>query len=170
VGIAVDVSASMQAAAAPIASAAWILAKATALTDPDSRAATVAYHRSLTAITAPGRTPTRVTEFAARGLGHSLAEAIDALSAGLELARPGRGRLLVIASDGYYHRDEAARAAERITALRTAGCAVLWLAFAPDPRPLPGTTVLHLADPAHAATAIGKAAASALAATATCRP
>jgi hypothetical protein len=170
VGIAVDVSASMQAAAAPIASAAWILAKATALTDPDSRAATVAYHRSLTAITAPGRTPTRVTEFAARGLGHSLAEAIDALSAGLELARPGRGRLLVIASDGYYHRDEAARAAERITALRTAGCAVLWLAFAPDPRPLPGTTLLHLADPAHAATAIGKAAATALAATATTRP
>jgi hypothetical protein len=43
VGIAVDVSQSMTSATAPIASAAWILAKATALTDPDSRAATVAY-------------------------------------------------------------------------------------------------------------------------------
>lgn len=165
VGIAVDVSGSMQAAAAPIASAAWILAKATVLTDPDSHAATVAYDRSLTAITAPGRTSTRVTEFAARGLGHSLAEGIDALCAGLELTRPGRGRLLVIASDGYYRRDEAARAAERITALRKAGCAVLWLAFKPDPHPLPGTTLLELADPAHAATAIAKAATTALAAT-----
>lgn len=93
------------------------------------------------------------------------AEAIDALSAGLGLDRPGAGRLLVIASDGCYRPDEAARAAERITALRRAGCAVLWLAFDPDPRPLPGTTLLGLTDPAQAATAIGKAATAALAAT-----
>lgn len=164
VGIAVDVSGSMRAAAAPIASAAWIVAKAAALTDSDSRSATIAYRRSLTAITMPGRTPTRVTEFDAEGGGHSLAEAIDALTAGLDLSTPGAGRLLVIASDGYYRPEEAAAAAERMTALCAAGCAVLWLAFDPDPRPLPGTTLLELADPAQAATAIGNAAAAALAA------
>ncbi|WP_269853937.1 VWA domain-containing protein [Streptomyces sp. RPT161] len=162
VGIAVDVSGSMRAATAPIASAAWIAAKATALTDPNSRTATVAYHTSLTAITTPGRAPHHVTEFAATGMGHSLAEAIDALTAGLELAKAGAGRLLVIASDGYYTTDEAAAAAERITGLRNAGCAVLWLAFAPDPRPLPGATLLELGDPARAAAAIAKAATTAI--------
>lgn len=163
VGIAVDVSGSMSAAAAPIASAAWIVAKAAALTDPDSRTATIAYRRALTAITAPGRTPARVTEFDADGGGHSLAEAADALTAALDLNTPGTGRLLVIASDGHYRPDEATRAADRISALRTTGCAVLWLSFEPDPRPLPGTTLLELADPAKAATAIGKAATAALA-------
>ncbi|MEU5308801.1 hypothetical protein [Streptomyces sp. NPDC021562] len=165
VGIAVDVSGSMSLAAGPIASAAWIVAKATALTDPDSRSATVAYDRSITAITAPGRSPARVTEFDASGMGHSLADALDALEAGTGLTHPGAGRLLVIASDGYYSSGEAARAAARITALRATGCAVLWLAFDPDPRPLPGTALLQLTDPAQAATAIGKAAIAALAAT-----
>ncbi|MEV0112556.1 VWA domain-containing protein [Streptomyces sp. NPDC050844] len=165
VAIAVDVSGSMGAATRPIASAAWILAKATALTDPDSRSATVAYDYNLTAITAPGRTPSRVTEFAARGMGHSLAPAIDALSAGLGLSRPGAGRLLVIASDGYYRPDEAAHAADRITALRQAGCAVLWLAFEPDPRPLPGSTLLQLDDPASAITANAAAATTAITST-----
>ncbi|GHJ35450.1 VWA domain-containing protein [Streptomyces sp. TS71-3] len=162
VAIAVDVSGSMSAAAAPIASAAWIVAKAAALTDPDSRTATIAYRRALTAITAPGRVPAQVTEFSADGGGHSLAEATDALTAGLDLKTPGAGRLLVIASDGHYRREEAQAAAERIAALRAAGCAVLWLAFEPDPRPLPGTTLLELADPAQAATAIGKTATTAL--------
>lgn len=165
VGIAVDVSGSMDIATAPIASAAWIMAKATALTDPDSHSATVAYDRSVTAITTPGRPPGRVTQFEARGGGHSLAETIDALTGALGLDRSGAGRLLVIASDGYYRPDEAARASQRVTALRTEGCAVLWLAFAPDPRPLPGTTLIELADPAQAATAIGQAATAALATT-----
>ncbi|MEU2734721.1 hypothetical protein ABZ656_04505 [Streptomyces sp. NPDC007095] len=165
VGIAVDVSGSMRAAAQPIASAAWIVAKAAALTDPDSHSATIAYRRALTAITVPGRVPARVTEFDADGGGHSLADAIDALSAGLGLTTPGAGRLLVIASDGYYRPEEAAPAAERIAALRAAGCAVLWLAFAPEPHPLPGATVLELTDPAQVAAAIGKAAAAALATT-----
>ncbi|MFD7169713.1 VWA domain-containing protein [Streptomyces violascens] len=165
VGIAVDVSGSMDIAAAPIASAAWITAQATALTDPDSRSATVAYDQSVTAITTPGRAPGRVTQFDARGMGHRLAESIDALTGALGLDRPGAGRLLVIASDGYYHPDEATRASQRITALRTDGCAVLWLAFAPDPHPLPGATLIELADPAQAATAIGQAAIAALATT-----
>ncbi|MFI2030549.1 hypothetical protein [Streptomyces buecherae] len=167
VGIAVDVSGSMNTAAKPMASAAWIVAKAAALTDPASGTATVAYDHSVTAIIPPGRPPRHVTEFTARGFGHSLAESIDSLSASLDLLTPGAGRLLVIASDGRYRVTEAARATERLAALRMAGCAVLWLAFAPHPRPLPGATLLELAEPAGAATAIGKAAVAALAATGT---
>ncbi|GGO99386.1 hypothetical protein [Wenjunlia tyrosinilytica] len=70
----------------------------------------------------------------------------------------------MIASDCHYRRDEAANAAQRITALRKTGCAVLWLAFEPDPRPLPGTTALELTDPAQASAAIAKTATAALAA------
>lgn len=164
-GVAVDVSGSMGAATAPIASAAWILAQAAAATDPHSRTATVAYDYRLAAITRPGRAPAQVSDFAATGGGHDLAGAIDALDGGLELTRPGTGRLLVIASDGYYFGDEAAEAAARITRLARHGCAVLWLAFAPDPAVLPGAHLVQLTDPAAAITEIGKAAAAALSAT-----
>ncbi|MCX5206902.1 VWA domain-containing protein [Streptomyces sp. NBC_00237] len=167
VGIAVDVSGSMQDAADPMASAAWILAKATALTDPDSRSATIAYDRTLTALTFPGGAPAQVTTFQATGGGHRLAETVDALDAVLELSRPGTGRLLVIASDGWYAPDEAARAAARLTHLHRAGCAVLWLGFDEDTRPLPGATLLNLTHPAQAIPAITRAATAALAATRT---
>jgi hypothetical protein len=166
-GIAVDVSGSMGAATAPIASAAWILAKAAASTDPDSKTATVAYDARLAAITQPGRALNHVSEFAALDGGHDLAGAIDALDGGLELTRPGTGRLLVIASDGYYFGDEAAEAAARITRLIHHGCAVLWLAFAPDPTPLPGAALVQLTDPARTTDEIGKAATHALISVAT---
>ncbi|MEY9936989.1 hypothetical protein [Streptacidiphilus sp. MAP5-3] len=162
VGVAVDISGSMAAATAPIASAAWILAKATALTDPASRAATVAYDSHLTAVTAPGRTPTQVSEFTATGAGHSLAEAIDALTAGLDLTHPGSARLLVIASDARYHPDETTRATKRINHLNTSGCAVLWLTFHQNTTPPPGVTLLELANPADAINAIAHAAITAL--------
>ena len=42
------------------------------------------------------------------------------------------------------------------------GCAILWLAFAPGPTPLPGTTALILTDPTAAHPAIAKAATTAL--------
>ncbi|MCU4750049.1 VWA domain-containing protein [Streptomyces sp. G-5] len=158
VGIALDVSGSMHAATEPIASAAWILARATALTDPDSRTAAIAFHTTLTAVTAPGRKPRHVTQLNADGREHNLAEAIDALTAGLDLHTPGAGRLLVIASDGKYPPPERERATTRITALNNHGCPVLWLAFAPNPRPLPGTTLIHLTTPAEAIPTIAKAA------------
>ena len=104
-----------------------------------------------------------MAEFDADGFGHDLAGAIDALDGGLHLTRPGTGRLLVIASDGAYHESEASAAAERVTRLINHGCAVLWLAFAPDPQILPGATALILTDPATAADAIAKAAARAIA-------
>jgi hypothetical protein len=155
----------MGAATGPIASAAWILARACALTDPEARSATVAYGRSLNPITAPGRVPKKVTEFDATATGHDIGGAIDALAAGVGLARPGAARLLVIASDGYYRNEERAAGTARVARLRAAGCAMLWLAFAPDPTPFPGITVLELTDPAQAATAIGQAATRVLAAT-----
>lgn len=163
VGIAIDVSSSMKKAAAPIASAAWIIANAAARTGPDSRTATVAFDGALTAITAPGRKPKQVTQFTANGRGHRLADAIDALNAGVGLTTPGAGRLLVIASDGYYLRPGREAAAQRIAELADSGCAVLWLAFAPKAAPLPGAVYLELTDPADAVTAIGKAATRAVA-------
>jgi hypothetical protein len=162
VGIAVDVSGSMGAAAGPMASAAWIVARAAALADPESRTAAIAFDWTLTAVTAPGRAPAKVTEFTAEGIGHRLAEATDALGAALGLDRPGTGRLLVIASDGYYSDYEAAQAAGRIAALAATGCAVLWLAFAPDPEPLPGAVLVELTDPATAPAVIAKAATAAI--------
>ena len=167
VGIAVDVSGSMSALAGPIASAAWILAKATAMTDPDSRTATVAYDESLTAITRPGRAPERATVFEAAGGGHALGDAIDALDASLQLTRPGAGRLLVIASDGHYQRHETAAAAWRIKELTESGCAVIQIAFKHGwfANAIPGATFLLLDDPATAPEEIAKAATAAIAAT-----
>ncbi|MGH4029325.1 hypothetical protein ACQB60_10365 [Actinomycetota bacterium Odt1-20B] len=165
VGIAVDVSGSMYEATGPIASAAWILSRATALTDPDSASATVAFDEAVTAITTPHRAPTQVATFTARGNYEALTEAIDALTGGLALNTPGAGRLLVIASDGCLPARQARTAADRIQSLRTAGCPVLWLAFTALTFPLPGTTVIRLKDPTQAAPVIAKAATAALAAT-----
>ncbi|MFC8857959.1 hypothetical protein ACFT5D_33445, partial [Streptomyces sp. NPDC057144] len=163
VGIAVDVSGSMRAACAPVASAAWIVARAAALTDPDSRTATIAYDRHLTALTRPThRAPERVTTFDATGGHHNLGDAIDALDHGLELSRPGAGRLLVIVTDARYGRDETAQAVTRVKQLTTAGCAVLQLTLTDKSRHLPGTTLLHLPQPSSAPAAIAKAATDAI--------
>ncbi|GAA2678113.1 hypothetical protein GCM10010400_46560 [Streptomyces aculeolatus] len=163
VGIAVDVSGSMSAACAPVASAAWIVARAAALTDPDSRTATVAYDRDLTALTRPThRAPQRVTTFNANGGNHNLGDAIDALDHGLELSRPGTGRLLVIVTDARYGSDETAQAVTRVKQLTTAGCAVLQLTLTAKSHHLPGTTLLHLPQPSSAPAAIATAATDAI--------
>ncbi|MEV3898386.1 hypothetical protein [Streptomyces anulatus] len=163
VGIAVDVSGSMSAACKPVASAAWIVARAAALTDPDSRTATIAYDRHLTALTRPThRAPERVTTFDATGGAHNLSAAIDALDHGLELSRGGTGRLLVIVTDAVYTADETAAAVTRVKQLATAGCAVLQLTLTAESRHLPGTTLLHLPRPSSAPAAIAAAATDAI--------
>ncbi|MGV9268349.1 hypothetical protein ACWDRR_27205 [Kitasatospora sp. NPDC003701] len=163
VGIAVDVSGSMSAACGPVASAAWIVARAAALTGPDSRTATVAYDRHLTALTRPThRAPERVTTFNARGGSHNLGDAIDALDHGLDLGRPGAGRLLVIVTDARYGSDETAQAVTRVKRLTAAGCAVLQLTLTAESLHLPGTTLLHLPRPSSAPVAIAKAATDAI--------
>ncbi|MZE68751.1 hypothetical protein [Streptomyces sp. SID5789] len=163
VAIAVDVSGSMRAACKPVASAAWIVARAAALTDPDSRTATIAYDRHLTALTRPThRAPERVTTFDATGGHHNLGDAIDALDHGLELSRPGAGRLLVIVTDAHYGSAETTQAVTRIKQLTTAGCAVLQLTLTAESRHLPGTTLLHLPQPSSAPAAIATAATDAI--------
>ncbi|MEU5626237.1 hypothetical protein [Streptomyces tendae] len=163
VGIAVDVSGSMRAACKPVASAAWIVARAAALTGPDSRTATIAYDRHLTALTRPThRAPERVTTFDATGGHHNLGDAIDALDHGLELSRPGAGRLLVIVTDAHYGSAETTQAVTRVKQLTTAGCAVLQLTLTDKSRHLPGTTLLHLPQPSSAPAAIAKAATDAI--------
>ncbi|MYS36700.1 hypothetical protein K388_02709 [Streptomyces sp. KhCrAH-43] len=162
-GIAVDVSGSMSAACAPVASAAWIVARAAALTDPDSLTATIAYDTHLTALTRPThRAPERVTTFGANGTSHNLANALDALDHGLELSRPGAGRLLVIVTDAKYTPDETAQAVTRVKHLTTAGCAVLQVTLTKKSRHLPGTTLLHLPKPSSAPAAIATAATDAI--------
>ncbi|MEU4113287.1 hypothetical protein AB0F71_02145 [Kitasatospora sp. NPDC028055] len=163
VGIAVDVSGSMRAACGPVASAAWIVARAAALTGPDSRTATVAYDYDLTALTRPThRAPDRVTQFVANGASHNLGDALDALDHGLDLSHPGTGRLLVVVTDAKYTPDETAEAVTRINRLTNAGCAVLQLTLTKDSLHLPGTTLLHLTRPASAPAAIAQAATDAI--------
>ncbi|WP_395110219.1 vWA domain-containing protein [Actinomadura sp. SCN-SB] len=160
VGIACDVSRSMRRFAAPVASAAWIMARATGHV-PDARSATVIFGATVRPVTRPGRTPARVHEFDADDGCHAFAEAVDALDAALDLSRPGTARLLVVVSDGVFSDTEGRHGQQRITRLTRSGCAVLWLALGLAV-PMDGTEPVLLDDPADAATTIGQAAARAL--------
>ena len=62
VGIACDISGSMGAFTGPVASAAWILARAAGHL-PSARTATVLFGKGVHALTRPGETPAQVTDF-----------------------------------------------------------------------------------------------------------
>jgi hypothetical protein len=162
-GIACDVSASMAALAKPVASAAWILARAAAHV-PDARSATVVFGESVHPITYPRAVPARVQEFTARARTEEFCDAIDALDAALSLSHSGAARLLVVVSDGHFRSRQRVCGQERIARLTKAGCAVLWLALGTGDTPLDGVHTVTLATPADAIGAIAKAAARALAA------
>ncbi|NKY33841.1 VWA domain-containing protein [Nocardia speluncae] len=163
VGIACDVSSSMGAYAAPVASAAWIIARAAELATMPADTATVTFGASVKPITYPGTAPARVTEFSCPDYLHVIDTAVEALDGALDLARPGATRLLVIISDGHYSGPNRYRAQQRVDALHAAGCAVLWLAPADsDPDPLSGVNVHLVTDPAATAAAIGRAATAAV--------
>jgi hypothetical protein len=165
-GIACDVSGSMDAFAGPVASTAWILAHAAGHTRVPATTAAVIFGRYVRAIHAPGETPAEVTEFLATDNYEHADKAIDALDGALDLTRPGAARLLVIVSDGQYRPDPRREAQTRVNRLVAAGCGVLWLAPAHAPTdPLRGVTVAALSDPAATARAIGRAATTALRAT-----
>jgi VWA domain-containing protein len=162
-GIACDVSGSMDAFAGPVASTAWILAHAAAHTRVPATTAAVIFGRYVRAIHAPGECPAEVTEFLATDNYEHADKAIDALDGALDLARPGAARLLVIVSDGQYRPDPRREAQLRVNRLTAARCGVLWLAPAHAPTdPLRGVTVAALSDPAATARAIGRAATTAL--------
>jgi uncharacterized protein with von Willebrand factor type A (vWA) domain len=160
-GVACDVSGSMTAYVGPVASAAWILAHATAHTRIPATTATVTFGAHVHAITHPGRLPNLVSEFNALDDDERVDTAIDALDGALGLARPGAARLLVIVSDGHFRPDRRSRGQARTDRLRAAGCGVLWLA-PHHSAPFDRVQVLELADPAAAAQAIARAATAAL--------
>jgi hypothetical protein len=167
VGIAVDVSGSMKRVTGSIASAAWILARAVADTDPASKAATVAFGEHVTAITKPGTAPEHVTEFEAHCITEEFTRAVNALDLELGLSKAGAARLLIVVSDGVFRTDQATEGRTQLKALVSAGCAVLWLTLgtARAAREVGGIRFLTLPAPASAATEIGKAAVAALTAT-----
>jgi hypothetical protein len=151
--------------AGPVASAAWILARAAHLTTVPATTATVIFGHTVRPVTHPGTTPAHVTEFDASDRWENVPTAIDALDAALGLSRPGAARLLVIVSDGQFRPDPRRDGQARITRLLAAGCAVLWLAPDGYIEPLTGATVHRLTDPTTTADAIGRAATTALRAT-----
>jgi len=162
VGIACDVSGSMMAFTGPVASAAWILARATA-SIPAAATATVTYGDTARALTYPGHAPARVSEFTATACYEDFRGAIDALDGALDLSRPGTARLLVIISDGEYKDTQHADGQQRTTRLAAAGCGILWLApDKPGNTPVTGAQVITLTDPAGTAAAIAAAATRAL--------
>jgi hypothetical protein len=159
-GIACDASGSMHELAAPIASAAWILARAASHV-PDARSATVIFGETVQPITYPGKTLNRVGEFRAHDFYEKFCEAVDALEAAVDLTRPDAARLLVIVSDGHFRQPELVGGTERITRLIKHGCAVLWLAL-DEAHPIGGAHLVTLTTPADAANVIGRAATRAL--------
>jgi hypothetical protein len=161
VGIAADVSGSMCTVAASVASAAWILARATSHV-PDAKAATVIYGNHVRPVTHPGKAPALVQDFPAEDGTERFTQAIDALDAALDLSRPGAARLLVIVSDGYYTASELDTGQQRLTRLRASGCGILWLAPNEASRVMTGARRLVLPDPAAAPDAIAEAATRAL--------
>ncbi|WP_157225056.1 hypothetical protein [Nocardia thailandica] len=166
VGIACDVSSSMRRFAAPVSSAAWIIARAAELAAVPATTATVTFGETVTPITYPGTAPAQVTEFGCPDGVEVLDFAIVALEGALGLARPGAARLLVIISDGIYSGINRDRAQKRLDLLRAAGCAVLWLAPARGHvDPLKNSNPHLLTDPATTAAEIARAATAAVRAT-----
>lgn len=159
-GIACDVSGSMANLAKPVASAAWILARAASHVS-EARSATVTFGNRVLPVTRPGTAPRSVLEFGANDLTEEFGEAIDALDGILDLSRPGAARLLVVVSDGAYRPSQLAGGQDRITRLIKAGCGVVWLALG-RATPMMGVQAVVLAVPSDAADAIGRAAVRAL--------
>ena len=111
----------------PVASTAWILARATASL-PAARTATVTSGRDVRPVTYPGAVPARVAEFTATGKYEDFTRAVSALDGALGLSRPGSTRILVIVSDGRYKGTQHADGQKLITRLAASGCLVIWIA------------------------------------------
>ena len=164
VGIACDISGSMGAFAGPVASAAWILARAAGHL-PSAVTASVLFGKGVYALTRPGEVPAKVTDFKATASSESACRAVDALDGALALASGGTARLLVIVSDAMFVAPgEPAGVQQRITRLHRAGCGVIIL----TPRgwaarcKYTDCQVIEAARPADAIDAIARAATRAL--------
>ena len=156
VGVACDVSGSMSSFTGPVASTAWILARASASV-PAARTATVTYGHTVRPVTYPGAAPTRVSEFTAAGKYEDFTTAIAALDGALNLATPGTSRILVIVSDGKYKGTQHADGQKLITRLAASGCQIIWIAPHDTANTMTGTQVVILTDPAATSAAIARA-------------
>jgi hypothetical protein len=156
VGIACDVSGSMSGFTGPVASTAWILARATASL-PAARTATVTYGRHVRPVTWPGAVPAQVAEFTAAGKYEDFTRAVSALDGALGLSRPGATRILVIVSDGRYKGTQHADGQKLITRLAASGCLVIWIAPSDTATTMTGAQVIILADPAATSQAVARA-------------
>jgi len=159
VGVMCDVSGSMSSFTGPVASTAWILARATASL-PAARTATVTYGRDVRPVTYPGAAPARVAEFSAAGKYEDFTRAVNALDGALGLSRPGATRILVIVSDGRYKGTQHADGQKLITRLAASGCLVIWIAPSDTANTMTGAKVVILDDPAATSAAVARAVAA----------
>ncbi|KQC37908.1 VWA domain-containing protein [Frankia sp. ACN1ag] len=155
-GIACDVSGSMSAFAAPVASTAWITAAAAAHI-PDTRTATVIFGEKVRPIIYPGAAPTQVTEFYAFDGTERFVKAVDALTGALDLATAKATRMLVVISDGEFTARNLTDGQQRLDRLAASGCHLLWILPGPSPDPMRGVQVVTMTNPADTATAIATA-------------
>lgn len=165
VGIAIDISASMQQYLQPLASTAWIVAAATAHGGDGNHSATVTFGSHVTAVahTHPGqRVPPAVPEFELEGSTFGSPLAIDALTEELDLRTPGAARILILATDGELPKKDRRDVEERIADLTRSGCIVVTIAPS-NGRPLRGARHMPLSDPDRASITITRAMRAALA-------
>jgi hypothetical protein len=150
----------MSGVTGPVASTAWILARATASL-PAARTATVTYGRDIRPVTYPRAVLAQVAEFSAAGKYEDFTRAVSALNGTLGLARPGSTRILVIVSDDRYKGTQHTDGQKLITRLAASRCLVIWIAPSVTANTMTGARVVILADPAATSQAVARAVASA---------
>jgi hypothetical protein len=159
--ILVDISGSMTSYAAPLSSAAWILAHAAHT--HHATITTIAFGPSVTLLTPPRHRPRQVHEIRPAGGTDTFPDAIKLADQLLQLRNPHTSRLLAVVSDG--HLADPAAAQQLLTTLHRSGCRVLWLApTGISATPFTHTTTIDVADPVDAIAHISQAALDALAA------
>lgn len=126
VGIIQDVSGSQGGPAAAAVSGAWSLAKGTEMIE-DSTLAMVTFGDAVHAVFKPGvkmpKVPLLSTDYGTR----YFAEAVQAIDGVLHFTRRDSARLLVILTDGYFHRGEFGPRDKVLKRLTDLGVKVLWL-------------------------------------------
>ena len=149
----------MSGVTGPVASSAWILARATASL-PAARTATVTYGRDVRPVTYPRAVLAQVAEFSAAGKYEDFTRAVSALNGTLGLARPGSTRILVIVSDDRYKGTQHTDGQKLITRLAASRCLVIWIAPSDTANTMTGARVVILADPAATSQAVARAVAA----------
>jgi Mg-chelatase subunit ChlD len=156
----VDVSGSMHAYAAPMSSAAWVLAHVAHRNH--AVASTIAFGDQVTLLTPPRHRPTQVLDMAAVDGTEQFTDAVKLADRLLDLRHRRTLRMLAVVSDGWYPDPPAAQ--KLITTLHLAGCPVLWLHPADrECHTYAHTTTIAVADPLHVIDRIATAAITALA-------